>query len=144
MSCGCPGSWDITFRFNGVDYHEYVSGYEWDNPFLKTISGKDYLYSACDDRDMRGGLVWANSPGIAPIVATAFTKTDPNCVSSQSYDCINGACIVSTQYDTPGIYASLAECETACGTGCSGKCISNSEWATIEGLSNQLKQRNCS
>ena len=62
---------------------------------------------------------------------------------TEKYDCINGACVKKTVYKTPGIYSSLSECETACGTGCSGKCISNSEWAQIEGLSNQLKNRNC-
>ena len=60
------------------------------------------------------------------------------------YDCINGACTPTTKYQTLGLYKSLAECEEACGTGCSGKCISNSEWAQIEGLSGQLKSRNCS
>lgn len=58
------------------------------------------------------------------------------------YDCLNGICVLSTQYNTPGIY-SLSECEQTCGTGCSGKCISNADWATIEGLAGQLKNKNC-
>lgn len=62
----------------------------------------------------------------------------------EKYDCINGACTANTTYGTPGIYQTLSECETACGTGCSGKCISNSDWSQIEGLANQLKQSNCS
>jgi hypothetical protein len=61
-----------------------------------------------------------------------------------SYDCINGACLPQGTYDTPGLYESLEECQTACGTGCSGKCISNSDWTQIEGLANKLKQKNCS
>ncbi|MBD2197941.1 MULTISPECIES: hypothetical protein [Calothrix] len=60
------------------------------------------------------------------------------------YDCINGACIPSSTYNTPGIYQSLSECEIACGTGCNGKCISNAEWSKIEGLSSQLRNKNCS
>ncbi|MCC5606646.1 hypothetical protein LC612_07560 [Nostoc sp. CHAB 5834] len=60
------------------------------------------------------------------------------------YDCLNGACIKKTIHNTPGLYQSLSECEVACGTGCSGKCISNSEWSEIEGLSNQVRNRNCS
>ena len=59
------------------------------------------------------------------------------------YDCINGACIASTKYTTPGLYESLSECEVVCGTGCSGKCISNSDWAQIQDLSNQLKNKSC-
>lgn len=66
------------------------------------------------------------------------------CDPQEKYDCINGACTPSTTYDTPGIYSSLAECEVACGTGCSGKCLSNAEWAQIEGLASQLKNKNCS
>ncbi|MBD2243222.1 hypothetical protein [Nostoc sp. FACHB-888] len=60
------------------------------------------------------------------------------------YDCINGACIKKDVYKTPGFYKSLSECEIACGVGCSGKCISNSEWSQIENLSSQLRLRNCS
>ncbi|BAY74175.1 hypothetical protein NIES25_51710 [Nostoc linckia NIES-25] len=62
----------------------------------------------------------------------------------EKFDCINGACISSNEYSTPGIYQSLGECEVNCGTGCSGKCIPNAEWAQIEGLSSQLKSINCS
>ena len=62
---------------------------------------------------------------------------------SVQYDCINGACIPKTTYNTPGIYQSLSDCEVACGTGCSGKCISNSGWAQIEGLSDELESANC-
>ena len=59
------------------------------------------------------------------------------------YDCVNGACIPKTTYNTPGLYQSLGDCEVACGTGCSGKCISNSGWAQIEGLSDELESANC-
>lgn len=61
------------------------------------------------------------------------------------YDCINGACIKNSVYNTPGIYTSLEQCQSECGgVGCNGVCLSNSEWSTIQGLSNQLKNRNCS
>lgn len=60
-----------------------------------------------------------------------------------NYDCINGACLPKTTYNTPGLYASLSDCEVACGTGCSGVCLSNAEWAQIQGLANQLKNKSC-
>lgn len=60
------------------------------------------------------------------------------------YDCINGKCLPQNNYNTPGFYESLAACESICGFGCSGKCISNAEWAQIENLSNHLKVKNCS
>ena len=60
------------------------------------------------------------------------------------YDCINGACVQKKIYSTPGIFKSISECETACGTGCSGQCIPNDEWNKIQSLANQLKNKNCS
>lgn len=59
------------------------------------------------------------------------------------YDCINGACLPKTTYNTPGIYASLLACEEVCGTGCSGKCISNADWAAIEALAQKHLQQDC-
>jgi hypothetical protein len=61
----------------------------------------------------------------------------------EKYDCINGACLKAGVYNSPGFYASLSECEKACGLGCSGKCLSNVDWAAIEGLANRLKNKNC-
>lgn len=64
---------------------------------------------------------------------------------SARFDCINGECINSDTYDTPGNYASLEECQAQCGIGaiCDGVCVSNADWSKIESLSGQLKQRNC-
>lgn len=61
-----------------------------------------------------------------------------------SYDCINGACFLSSVYNTPGFYNSLEECQVNCGKGCSGVCIANSDWQKIEVLAAQLKNQNCS
>lgn len=61
----------------------------------------------------------------------------------EPYDCINGACIKSSKYDTPGLYENISECEKACGTGCSGKCLSNEEWNKIKNLAKQIKDKNC-
>ncbi|MBW4673353.1 MAG: hypothetical protein KME52_04850 [Desmonostoc geniculatum HA4340-LM1] len=68
-----------------------------------------------------------------------------SCITTSTlYDCVNGQCFSSDKYNTPGLYQALSDCESTCGVGCSGKCISNADWSQIEGLSNQLKQRNCS
>jgi len=69
---------------------------------------------------------------------------DINVPPSIPHDCINGACTPKTTYNTPGLYVSLEECEVACGTGCSGICVSNSDWAKIEGLAGQVKNKVCS
>ncbi len=71
-------------------------------------------------------------------------KSYTNSCPPTSFDCINGACIKNSVYSTPGFYKSLSECETACGTGCSGKCISNADWVQIESLSNQIMNKICS
>lgn len=63
--------------------------------------------------------------------------------SNTQYDCVNGGCVLKTKYNTPGLYQSLAECQLACGAGCSGKCISNDDWSQIEGLAGQLRNKNC-
>ena len=60
------------------------------------------------------------------------------------FDCVNAACVLSTKYNTPGLYESLSECQLACGKGCSGECLSKEDWAKIENLASQLKSKSCS
>lgn len=69
-------------------------------------------------------------------------------------DCLNGSCVPATQYNTPGVFASLAECQAICtSNGCQppgpnycppGKvCLEGSDWAQIEQLSSQLRSKDC-
>jgi hypothetical protein len=81
---------------------------------------------------------------IPPEYGTNYGNSCTPAPTPIKHDCINGACLPKATYNTPGIYNSLSECQTACGTGCSGQCISNSDWAQIEGLADKLKQKNCS
>ena len=77
-------------------------------------------------------------------IAVSISGSTNSCgILSSTFDCINGACINASKYNTPGMYPSLSECENVCGSGCSGKCVSNSDWAQIEGLSKELRNRNC-
>lgn len=68
--------------------------------------------------------------------------------SDTAYDCINGQCVLASQYNTPGQYQTIDACQAECGGNnyCPpGKvCIPNSEWSRIESLSNQLKNKSCS
>lgn len=78
---------------------------------------------------------------------TIFQSTQSGCGLDQQikYDCINGACIKSEKYETPGLYNSLEECQMVCGEkGCSGECISHKEWSQIKDLAGKLKNKNCS
>ncbi len=105
-----------------------------DGFFLIYNGGRQLLESGWTNYDLLSSSITAQTP------CTGCTLPPEEI----SYDCINGACVPETTYGTLGLYPSLSACETACGTGCSGKCISNSEWAQIEGLSNQIKNINCS
>ncbi|MGV0103039.1 hypothetical protein NSTCB13_01610 [Nostoc sp. DSM 114160] len=85
-----------------------------------------------------------NAESFADGTYTIYRSDSASCQILQKYDCINGACVPSSAHGTLGLYDSLSDCEVNCGfRGCSGQCISNSDWAQIEGLSNQLKNRNC-
>jgi len=76
------------------------------------------------------------------------------------YDCINGQCNISTQYNTPGFYPNLASCQAACGNSnaCSGNnvcvdpttycapgkvCIEQGEYSSIQGLISQINSEVC-
>jgi hypothetical protein len=83
-----------------------------------------------------------------------------DCSSSiKTYDCLNGACVESADYDTPGLFNSLADCEAACGsgTGCAAPnicvppdycppgmvCLPAGEFSQIEGLGVALNNSAC-
>ena len=72
------------------------------------------------------------------------TSADPPPPPSSRWDCINGSCLVKSQYGTPGIYESLSACEQNCGPGCGGVCVSNADWAKISSLASQIKNKDCS
>ncbi|MEH2052053.1 hypothetical protein [Nostoc sp.] len=150
---GCPGNWALYDNwsghptFSGIDNY---AGYELDNPTWTLAPGSTTTWQlicvGTDNRSLASASI--NDPSSTLYSSSkAFTKTDPSCTSpspTSAYDCINGACTPKTTYNTPGLYATLSDCQVACGTGCSGVCVSNSDWAQIEGLSGQLRNRNCS
>ncbi|MEH2377325.1 MAG: hypothetical protein V7K27_00205 [Nostoc sp.] len=106
---------------------------------LATFQDSSYFGCPCkrfflDGVDQGNGYIFYPD---AYVVSTTCVVVVPK------YDCINGACTLATIHNTNGLYASLSDCEVACGTGCSGKCVSNADWAQIESLSNQIMNRNC-
>jgi hypothetical protein len=87
----------------------------------------------------------------------------PNCFPSvKKYDCLNGGCIQHTVYNSPGLFTTLAECQAACGSASNNNCkppnicvspdycppgmvcLTLAELSTIDGLSSELKSKNCS
>ncbi|MEH1981410.1 MAG: hypothetical protein V7L27_19440 [Nostoc sp.] len=135
------GTWTISVTYSRVfpPSTDTVPGYSDDAPFFGQTSNNTQwsLISAADGRVMYPNWVGV---GITPTITSAvFTAV------ASSYDCVNGACVPKALYSTPGLYENLSACEVVCGTGgCSGTCVSNSDWAQIEGLSGQLRNRNCS
>ncbi len=61
----------------------------------------------------------------------------------QTYDCLNGNCVLSTKHSTDGIYQSLAECEANCGSVCDGECISKDKLSQLTNATIRLKRKNC-
>ncbi len=64
---------------------------------------------------------------------------------NQAYDCINGGCLPKTTYNTPGIYANLAACQSGCAknSNCKGVCVSPEELAALQQAANQLQSKVC-
>lgn len=82
------------------------------------------------------------------------------CPDPSKYDCLNGNCVKQSQYNTLGIYNSLADCQAVCANGgaCgSGKqcidpttfcpdgkvCIDQGEFASAEALISKIGSEVC-
>jgi hypothetical protein len=79
---------------------------------------------------------------------TILSSTSSNCQgisNAQPYDCINGGCIPKTTYNTPGVFASLAACESGCAknSNCTGECVSTDEIAALQQAASALQARLC-
>lgn len=63
------------------------------------------------------------------------------------YDCINGDCLNSTVYKTPGKFQNLAACRSECsgggGTPCAGECIPLEEIAALQQAASNIRSRLC-
>jgi hypothetical protein len=68
-----------------------------------------------------------------------------NAISDQKCDCVNGGCITSTTYNTPGKYANLAACQSSCAkdSNCLGECVPLTEIAALQQAANSLQSRVC-
>jgi hypothetical protein len=65
--------------------------------------------------------------------------------ANQPCDCLNGGCIPASTYSTPGKYASLAACQSACAkdSNCAGECISSSEIAALKQAADNAISKMC-
>lgn len=111
-----------------------------------SFSGTNLVFIFTDGSEITNSTLVNGGSYYSNVGSAFYSCSNPANQSTQEqpYDCINGACFPASEYNTPGLYLSLAECEQACGIGCSGKCLSNNDWAQITGLAAQLKNKNCS
>lgn len=65
--------------------------------------------------------------------------------TESGYDCINAGCVGKSLYQTPGKYATLAACQSACAkdSNCTGECVDPAEIAQLNQAINQLKSKYC-
>jgi hypothetical protein len=60
-------------------------------------------------------------------------------------DCINGGCVPKTTYNTPGVFANLAACQSGCAknSNCTGECVDPAEIAAHRQALNNLQAKIC-
>jgi hypothetical protein len=60
-------------------------------------------------------------------------------------DCLNGGCVPKTTYNTPGIFPTLAACQSGCAknSNCIGECVSAEELAALQQAANNLQSKFC-
>ena len=121
------------YRFNGTGYNLYIDG--------QNLGGSSYQY--------RSGTQQVTSvPKVTPTSGFQQFGSCSGC-EDETYDCINGGCIKSTQYKTPGIYQSLQECQANCGSVTNNECppghicLTTSEFSQISSLASQIKGEIC-
>lgn len=156
MVCsGRKGTWTIEYTFSGGTTQPaiYADANEDDNPYFSNEGGRAVLRSACDGRNME-------PPYFAGVFSSVSIVSESFVPNSEKYDCLNGTCVGSTRYKTPGIYKSLVDCQAVCANGgaCSegkqcvdpttfcpdGKvCIDQGEFASIEALISKIGSEVC-
>lgn len=119
-----------------------------------TLGNSSYPY------EIRAG---SNLSIVTKAIPTPGAQTVGNCSGcelSGTYDCINGMCIASAQYKTPGYYKSLSDCQAICGDqGVCGNgkicidpnsycppgkvCLEQAEYSQINALISKISQEIC-
>lgn len=69
-----------------------------------------------------------------------YTKGD---CGEPKHDCLNGGCVKSTDYNTPGKYDNLADCQAGCSkdSPCNGVCVPSADIAALEQAINAAQAR---
>jgi hypothetical protein len=137
-----------------VPDNSYVNAYK-----VVTGGAPNNTYDVRVDGNLGTFVLATYSPGS---INVSITSSSNSCTatSTSKYDCINGSCVVSNQYKTPGFYTSLSACQAKCGDGTTcgtgkqcvdpttfcpnGKvCIDQGEFASIEALISKIGSEVC-
>jgi hypothetical protein len=136
--------------------HMAVGGYlmDWtDGQPLPTVEGRDPAPGAYADYTVSGAGFYGTAFYSRPTVYLVGCSdggsggtggTGGGIDNNQPHDCVNGGCVPKTTYGTPGKYASLAACQSACAkdSNCTGECVSSEEISALQQAANKA-QANC-
>ena len=175
MSCSCWALYALTFNPSN-NYTEYFCGQSAEfQVFEGNTSLRKVIYVDCQGQTrslfkdrlgfesgvLQGSQLINGGNTQPPQQGSTVLGSCSSCIAStQTYDCVNHKCELSTKYNTPGLYKSLADCEAVCGKGgvcASGKqcldpvnycppgkvCIEEGEHAKIQNLIQQTKNKFC-
>jgi hypothetical protein len=157
------GTWTIQYRNPGGPNNTLsYSGTAANTPYIASGFGSA---NGCSLGNVSGNTaIFANGKGFinacncnsSGVVASI---TSSSYVGNSGYDCVNGGCYSAGNYDTPGSYTTLANCQANCGATCTTgsvcvdpnnycpngqTCLPTTEFSQIQSLSSQLRQRDCS
>ena len=100
-----------------------------------------------------GGLVSPRYPDgtiysahyFSSVISLTYEGCDNSPPPDQPYDCLNGGCVPKTTYNTPGVFATLAACQSGCAknSDCVGECVSTGELAALQQAANNLQTKFC-
>jgi hypothetical protein len=103
--------------------------------------GNGYFYSA--DLGFNAG----NASELSGSVTAVDCSNCPGCCAAEpKYDCLNGGCVNSSTYGTPGKYNSLSECEGGClgdGKPCTGECVDAATVTRLDQVVSRLAGKFC-
>ena len=102
------------------------------------FSSSDLGYNAGNASERSGSVTevsCSNCPGCC------VDPTNPN----QPFDCLNGGCIPQITYKTPGVYASLSDCQSGCAknSDCQGECVSKDQMIQLQQATDLITSRLC-
>jgi hypothetical protein len=99
--------------------------------------------------DVEGTFNPSNGSCLSATITVVACSFCPGCCIDSALDgkcdCINGGCIPAVTYNTPGKYANLAACQSACAkdSPCTGECVSAADLANLQQAAGIVQSRLC-